>query len=42
MLSTSSSPNVRLRLPHRRKLGSPSGPPSTEPAMRRHKSSRRR
>lgn len=39
MLSTSSSPNVRLRVPHRKKLGSPSGPPSAVPLISRHKSS---
>lgn len=40
ILSTSSNPNVRLKLVHLKKLGSPSGPPSTEPAIRRHKSSK--
>lgn len=40
MLSTSSRPNVRLKLPHRRNVGSPSGLPSAEPEMRRHRSSR--
>lgn len=42
MLSTSSNPNVRLRLPHFKNEGSPCGPPSTEPEINRQRSSSRR